>query len=231
MDLLNLKEALSKLESAGERLLDSRVQPLVENSIKQLSSELKSSIGEASEKIEHNVSLLSREVHNHRSITMEEVRALIDYSADKFGTMVDQRVAVIKAEVSDLINQKTEKLKQELEDAATRSRKTMYTNAAISCGAAAIVALFSFVYRRTTAGELDPYIVFRASLLGCATFSTVLGLLKALQRWRGMALVKKGVATVALGYLGVLRPNGAAGLFALSLFMLACWAGLQFYTA
>lgn len=231
MDFLNLKEALSKLESVGERLLDSRVEPLVEKSIRQLSAEMKGSIAEASNKVEHNVGLLSQEIHNHRSITADEIRSLIDYSADKFGIMIDQRVALMRAEVSDLINDKTEKIKEELADAAVRSRRALYINAAISCGLAAMVALLSFLYRRATAGELDPFVVYRVAAVGCGTFTAVLGLLKVVQRWRAAAPVKRGIATVALGYLGVLRPNGAVGLFALSLFFLCCWAGLQFYTA
>lgn len=230
MDILNLKESISQLESVGERLLDSRIEPLVEKSIRRLSAEMKDSIADASNKVEHNVGLLSQEIHNHRSITADEIRSLIDYSADKFGTMIDQRVALMKAEVSDLINEKAEKIKEELADAAVRSRRALYFNAAISCGLAALVALFSFIYRRTTAGELDPFIVYRVAVVACGTFTAVLGLLKVVQRWRAMAPVKRGIATVALGYLGVLRPNGAVGLFALSLFFLACWAGLQFYS-
>ncbi|WP_374583586.1 hypothetical protein [Pseudoduganella sp.] len=231
MDILNLKEALSKLESVGERLLDSRVEPLVEKSIKQLSAEVKSSIEDASKRVEHNVTVLSNEVHNHRSITAEQIRNLIDYSADKFGVMLDQRIALMKAEVSDLINEKTEKVKKELELAAVASRRALYVNAAISFGLAALVAVLSFIYRRTAAGELDPFLVYRVMVAGCGTFTAVLGLLKVIQRWRAMEPVKKGIATVALGYFGVLRPNGAVGLFALSLFFLACWAALQFYTA
>lgn len=231
MDILNLKEALSKLESVGERLLDSRLEPLVEKSIRQLSAEMKDSIAEASNKIEHNVGVLSQEIHNHRSITADEIRSLIDYSADKFAVMIDQRVALVKAEVSDLINEKAKKLKEELAEAAVRSRQALYLNAAISCGAAALVALLSFASRRTTEGELDPLLVYRVVMLAGGTYTAVLGLLKVIQRWRAMAPVKKGIATVALGYLGVLRPNGAMGLFAVSLFFLACWAGLQFYTA
>lgn len=233
MDILNLKEALSKLESVGERLLDGRVEPLLDKSIRQLSAEMKESIADASKKVEHNVGVLSQEIHNHRSITADEIRSLIDYSADKFGVMLDQRIALMKTEVSDLINKQTEKVKKELADAAVSSRRMLYLNAAISCGLAALVALLSFIYRRTTAmaGEIDPFLVYRVAALGCATFTAALSLLRVIQRWRAMAPVKKGFATVALGYLGVLRPNGAMGLFALSLLFLAVWAGLQFYAA
>jgi|GWRWMinimDraft_5_1066013.scaffolds.fasta_scaffold686668_1 hypothetical protein len=44
-----------------------------------------------------------------------------------------------------------------------------------------------------------------------------------------MKLAKKGVASVAIAYFGDLRPNGAIGLFALSLLLLAVWAGMYLY--
>ena len=55
MDIFNLKVALSKLESVGEQLLESRVEALVEKSSRQLSAGIKGSIAEASKKVEHNV--------------------------------------------------------------------------------------------------------------------------------------------------------------------------------
>lgn len=223
MDILNLKETVTQLEAVGDRLL--------EKSIQQFGAELKSTIGEASDKIEQNVSLLSQEIHNHRSMTREEIRVLIDYSAEKFGAMIDQRVALARAEVSDLISEKSDKLKEELAEAAKSSRRTMYGNAAISCGAAAVVALVSILYRRAAAVALDPYMVFRIVMLCGAAASLALGLLKAWQRWRAMTPARKGVATVALGYIGLLRPNGAAGMFGLCFVFLACWAGLQYYLA
>jgi hypothetical protein len=44
-----------------------------------------------------------------------------------------------------------------------------------------------------------------------------------------MKLAKKGGASVAIAYFGVLRPNGALGLFALSLLLLAVWSGMDLY--
>jgi hypothetical protein len=44
-----------------------------------------------------------------------------------------------------------------------------------------------------------------------------------------MKLAKKGVASVAIAYFGVLRPNGAIGLFALSLLLLALWSAMYLY--
>jgi len=112
-----------------------------------------------------------------------------------------------------------EKIEEELAEAAVRSRRTLYFDAAISCGLAAQIALLSFIYRHTTAGEFDPFLVYHVAVVGGGTFTAALGALKVVRRWRAMAPVKKGIATVALGYLGVS-----------SSFFPACRAGLQWYT-
>ncbi len=228
-DLLNLKEASNNFEESLSRVIDQRVAPLVDKSIQQVSAELSEVIKEAGAQVDRNIALLSEEIHNQRSITKDDIRELIDYSAGQIGAALDERIFSMKHEASSLINEKVELLKAELNDAAIASRKTMYANVAIAIGAALVMAFIGLVYKKVSLGELDLLNVFRISLLSCATFTFVLSALKGFQRWRSMKQAKKGVTTVAIGYLGVLRPNGAGGLFVLSLFLLAGWAGLYFY--
>lgn len=228
-DLLNLKEASNNFEESLSRVIDQRVAPLVDKSIQQVSAELSEVIKEAGAQVDRNIALLSEEIHNQRSITKDDIRELIDYSAGQIGAALDERILSMKHEASSLINEKVELLKAELNDAAIASRKTMYANVAIAIGAALVMAFIGLVYKKVSLGELDLLNVFRISLLSCATFTFVLSALKGFQRWRSMKQAKKGVTTVAIGYLGVLRPNGAGGLFLLSLILLAGWAGLYFY--
>ena len=228
-DLLNLKEASNNFEESLSRVIDQRVAPLVDKSIQQVSAELSEVIQQAGAQVDRNIALLSEEIHNQRSITKDDIRELIDYSAGQIGAALDARILSMKHEASSLINEKVELLKAELNEAAVASRKTMYANVAISIGAALAMALIGLVYKKVSLGELDLVNVFRISLLSCATFTFVLSALKGFQRWRSMKQAKKGVTTVAIGYLGVLRPNGAGGLFLLSLLLLAGWAGLYFY--
>ncbi|MFZ6657086.1 hypothetical protein [Undibacterium sp. TJN19] len=225
-DPLNLKKASSHFEDSLNRVIDERVAPLVDRSIHQLSNEVSEVIRQAGEQVDRNIALLSDEIHNQRSMTKDDIKALIDYSTAQIGAAIDQRIVAIKHETSTLINEKVDLLKCELEDAAVNSRKTMYANVAISIGAAMVMALIGLVYKKISLGEVNLLNVFRVSLLSCATFAFVLSVLKVIQRWRSMKRVKKGVATVAISYLGVLRPNGAAGLFLLSLLLLAGWAWL-----
>ena len=228
-DPLSLEDGIGQFEKVMERLVDQRVAPMVDNSIRQISAELNEVIAKAGNQIDHNIGLLSKEIHDHRSMTKDDIVALIDYAAHKFGNAIDERVASAKLEASALINEKVALLKTELSDAAIASRRAMYTNVAISVGAALLMALIGLIYKKVSLGQLDLVVVFRISLLSCATFTGVLALLKAVQRWRGMKQVKRGVATVAIGYLGVLRPNGAMGLFVASLVLFAGWLSLQWY--
>jgi hypothetical protein len=229
MDLLNFKGGTQALEAAAQRLLDERIEPMMARSIDKLSEEVQTVIVQASGEIDRNIAQLSREIHDHRSITKEEIAHLIDYAAQSFGSAIDERMKTVKQEASALINEKVQLLKEELEDAAVRSRRSMYTNAAISLSAAVCMAGVGLVYKKVSLGELDLLTIFRVALLSCATFSFVLAGLKGVQRWRGMRQVKKGMATVAIGYLGVLRPNGALGLLLLSAALLAGWVGLHYY--
>lgn len=225
-DPLNLKQASEHFEVGLNRVIDERVGPLVDRSIHQVSTELSEVIRQAGVQIDRNIALLSDEIHSQRSMTKDDIKELIDYSASQIGAALDQRIQVIKHETSTLINEKVDLLKCELEDAAVNSRKTMYANVAISIGAAVVMALIGLIYKKISIGELDLLNVFRVSLLSCATFTFVLSILKFIQRWRGMRRVKRGVATVAIGYFGVLRQNGATGLFLLSLCLMAGWVWL-----
>lgn len=230
MDLLSLKEGSSHFKRAAKELMAEDVTPLVNQSIDRLSEEVQGAIAVAGQQLDRNIAMLSEEIHNHRSMTRDDISALIDYAAQQFGAAIDLRVAAVKEETSQLINDKVDLLKKELQEAAVTSRHTMYTNAAISTGAALGMAAIGLVYKKVSLGELDLLAVFRIALLSCATFSFVLGVLKAFQHWRVMQPAKKNFATIALGYLGLLRPNGAAGMVILSIAMLAGWLALQHYS-
>ncbi|MFZ6742100.1 hypothetical protein ACO0LC_02630 [Undibacterium sp. JH2W] len=225
-DPLNLKQASAEFEGGLNRVIDERVGPLIDRSIHHISSELTEVIRQAGAQMDRNIALLSDEIHSQRSMTKDDIKELIDYSTTQIGAAIDQRILAIKHETSTLINEKVDLLKCELEDAAITSRKSMYANVAISIVAALMMATIGLVYKKISLGEVDMLNVFRVSLLSCATFTFVLSILKFAQRWRSMKRVKKGVATVAISYMGILRPNGATGLFLLSICLLAAWAWL-----
>lgn len=106
LDLLNLKQASNDFEKSMERLIDQNVAPLVERSIQQVSTELSQVIQQAGAQIDRNIAVLSEEIHNQRSMTKDDIKALIDYSTEQIGAALDQRILAIKHETSTLINEK-----------------------------------------------------------------------------------------------------------------------------
>lgn len=228
-DLLNLKDASVQFEQSMGRIIDERLAPLFDRSINHVSQELSGVIQEAGAQADRNIALLSDEIHNQRSMTKDDIRSLIDYATLQLGSALDQRITIIKQETSELINQKVEMLKTELNDAATLSRKTMLSNVLISICAALLMAGIGLIYKQVSIGELSLLSLFRVSLMSCTTFTFVLSMLKFIQAWRAMKQSKKGVATVAIGYFGVLKPNGAGILLGLSICLLgACVAAYHF---
>ncbi|MBC3880879.1 hypothetical protein H8K35_01825 [Undibacterium sp. LX40W] len=228
-DPLNLKDASVQFEQSMGRVIDERLAPLFDRSINHVSQELSSVIQEAGAQVDRNIALLSDEIHNQRSMTKDDIRSLIDYATLQLGSALDQRITTIKQETSELINQKVELLKSELNDAAALSRKTMLSNVLISIFAALFMAGIGLVYKQVSSGDLSLLSLFRVSLMSCATFTFVLSMLKFIQRWRNMNQSKKGVATIAIGYFGILKPNGAGVLLALSVCLVAtCVAAYHF---
>lgn len=228
-DPLNLKQASVQFEQSMGRIIDERLTPLFDRSINHVSDELSGVIQEAGAQLDRNIALLSDEIHNQRSMTKDDIRSLIDYATLQLGSALDQRITTIKQETSELINQKVDLLKYELNDAAALSRKTMLSNVLISIFAALMMAGIGLIYKQVSTGELSLLSLFRVSLMSCATFTFVLSILKFIQAWRTMKQIKKGVATVAIGYFGVLKPNGAGILLALSVGLIAaCGAAYHF---
>lgn len=187
------------------------------------------SIQKASSEIQKHIELVGSEVTSQRQYTKEDIKELIDYTAEKFGTTIDERVAVAKQEVSSLIVEKIALVRVELEEAAVRSRKTLWANVGISVGAAVFMAVVGLIYRKITLEELDVFWLFRVLLLSVATGTGMFALLKTLNQWHAMNKEKKNAVTIAVGYLGALRPNGAVGLFVISLILMVAWYLLAFY--
>jgi hypothetical protein len=202
---------------------------MIGGAISQASAELGNVVKEASDQLQANIVLLSNEIHDQRRVTKDDVKLLIDYAADKFGKTIDERIGVAKQELSLLVTEKVTHLRSELEDAAVRSRKTLYFNLSVSILTALVMAAIGLVYRKITLNELDVFSLFRVLLLSSAAGTGLFSALKMFTSWRGMNRTKKNVAAVAISYLGVLRPNGAVGMCLLSLLLLLCWAFVTFY--
>lgn len=235
------KHELDQVEATLGRCVTNNLKPAIDDSVLQASSrlqetvkkagdELRSVVQEAGDKLDENIRQLSHEIHNQRSMTKEDIKALVDYATDKIGLVMDQRITQLKDETSALINDKVVLLKAELEDATIKSRKMLYTNLAISCSAALSMAVIGFIYKKITIGQLDPFVLFRIFLFSCAIGAGLMGALKIYQDWRAKSAIKKGVASTVFNFVGVFRPNGALGLFVLSLLFISVWAWLTLHS-
>lgn len=233
----DLSSELGQIENALVRVSENTLKPMLNESIATASTQLDQVVDRASkslndvvaqagEQLNASIERLSSEVHSHRSITKDDIKELIEFATNQMGTMLDQRISAMKEETSNLINDKTQMLRTELEDAAIRSRKTMYTNAAISIGAALCMAIVGFLYKQVSLDQIDLLSIFRIALLSLSVGSGIASILKIVQQWRSMSASKKNTTTVVISYLGVLRPNGAMGLFVLSVILLMGWGGL-----
>lgn len=223
------RDELEQVKDAIGDVVDAKLNPLVNGAISQASTELGSVVKQASDQLQTNIRLLSDEIHDQRRVTKEDVMVLIDYAADKIGNTLDERIAVAKHEVSLLVTEKVTHLRSELEDAAIRSRKTLYFNLSVSVLTALAMAAIGLVYRKITLDQLDVFSLFRVLLLSSAVGTGLFSALKMFTSWRGMNKTKKNVAAVAISYLGILRPNGALGMCVLSVLLLVCWAVITFY--
>jgi len=231
MALFNIdcEKELNQVTSATKEIVEGQLSPLIEKTINHASGEIGCIISQAGKLIQDNIKVLSDEVHNQRQITKEDIKILIDYASDKIGSTVDQRISQAKNELSTLLTDKILQIRAELEDTAIKSRKTLYFNLAISLASAVLMAGVGIVYRKISIGELDIFNVFRVLLLSSATGTGVFSGLKMLNQWRIINKDKRNIAITAINYLGVLRPNGAFGLFALSILLFACWFLASFY--
>ena len=225
----DLSGELSQIQEAIGEVVDRKLNPMIGSAISQAGNELGSVVKQVSDQLQSNITLLSNEIHAQRRVTKDDIMLLIDYAADKIGKTVDERISVAKQEVSQLLTEKIAHVRGELEDAAVRSRKVLYFNLSVSVLTALIMAVIGVLYRKITLDQLDIFSLFRVLLLSSAAGTGLFSALKLFTTWRGMNRSKKNVAAIAIGYLGILRPNRALGLFVLSLGLLLSWVLVSFY--
>ena len=225
----DLTGELNQIKGAAKDLVDQSVNPMIKGAIQQASEEINKAVEKAGQQIQANINLLSTEIHDQRQLTREDLMALVDYAAEKIGTTIDQRLLQAKLEATSFVTERVEHLKKELEDAAIKSRQTLYMNLAISMGSALAMAIIGIVYKKISIGELDLFAVFRVFLLSAATGTIIFAGLKAFHNWLALNKAKKNAAAIVINHISVFRPNGAIGLFIVSILLFAGWFLASFY--
>lgn len=225
----DLSGELNQIKGAAKELVDQSVNPMIKGAIKQASEEINKAVEKAGQQIQTNINLLSTEIHDQRQLTRDDLIVLVDYAAEKIGTTIDQRLLQAKLEATSFVTERVEHLKKELEDAAIKSRQTLYMNLAISMGSALAMAIIGIVYKKISIGELDLFAAFRVFLLSAATGTIIFAGLKAFHNWLALNKAKKNAAAVVINHISVFRPNGAIGLFIVSILLFVGWFLASFY--
>jgi hypothetical protein len=202
---------------------------MLDDVIEHASDRLDKVVISAGERIQENIEALASEVHNQRQLTSEQIIVLIDYAAAKFSRTIDERLAQAKVEASGFFTEKVNQIKVELEDAAIKSRKTLYANIAISVFGALLMEIVGLVYKKVSIGEVDVFDAFRVLLLSVATGTGIFSGMKAVGGWVVLNKTKKNIAITAINHLSFFRPNGAIGLFLLAVFLFVGWIFAGFY--
>ena len=168
-------------------------------------------VDNASQAIDEKLDKISQELHSQRSLTKDDVRELVDYAAVQFSVVLDQRIAVMRHEITSLIEEKTEYFKAEIDDFfikrqqdLARERRRLLINIVLAAGAALSVGAVSLFYKGVR--EWDLLTVFRVVLASLAGGYGVWLVVSLLRGWLRMTEHRKDMVFLAARYWGWLRP-------------------------
>ncbi len=201
------------IDRAGERLSD-----VVKDGVTQAGTELKDVILQASQEIDVKLDKISDELHAQRQFTKDDVRELVDYAGERLGALMDERIVRAKTEISELVQEKVEYFKREVDgffierqrDLA-RERRRLFINAAIAILASLSLGFVSWLYHQYLGGDLDVFAVFRIIFASLAGGYGAWLAVKLLRRWLSMSEHKKDTLFLVSRYWGVLRPESIFG--------------------
>ncbi|MBK9324909.1 MAG: hypothetical protein IPN00_00745 [Hydrogenophilales bacterium] len=185
-------------------------------------------VDNASQAIDEKLDKISQELHSQRSMTKDDVRDMVDYAAERLTVVLDERIAVMRREITGLVEEKTEYFKAEIDaffikrqQDLARERRRLLLNIVLATCAALGVGAVSLFYKGMR--EWDLLTVFRVVLASLAGGYAVWLVLSLLRGWLRMTEHRKDMVFLAARYWGWLRP---ASIFS-SLVVLAILAILS----
>ena len=221
-------------ENAIDRAAD-KLNGVVRDGIVHASTELREVVESTSDKIDTKLDKISDELHSQRQFTKTDVKELVDYAADKLGATIDDRVHVMKQEITALVQEKVEYFKQEVDSFfvqrqqdIARERRRLFMNVFIAIGASFLMGGVSLMYHRYSAGTVDLFGIFRIVFISLAAGYIAYMAASMLRRYRQMTEHKKDVMFLAMKYWGFLRPESIFGHLLLVVVLVVLYA-LMFY--
>ncbi len=230
-----------EMDYAGQRLEQAvehaagKISDVVREGVAQAGAELRDVVQGAGREVDAKLDKISQELHSQRSMTREDVRELVDYAAEKLGATLDERIRVMRGEITELVQEKVEYLKSEVDDFfvqrqqdLARERRRLIINVFIAVGASVLVGLVSLLYHKLVAGGLDLFALFRVIFVSLTGGYAAWLLVNLARRYMRLAEHRKDMVFLAMRYWGVLRPESLfvhvaifgllAGAYALLLF-------------
>lgn len=202
------------IDRAGERLSE-----VMGDGVRLAGKELREVVESASREIDAKLDKISEELHSQRQFTKDDIRELVDYAADRLSRVLDDRIAVMKREIADLVREKTEYFKAEVDgffiqrqQDLARERRRMVVNIALAMAASLGVAVVGLWYKGYIGGaEVDMFTVFRIVLAALTGGYGVWLLVNLLTRWLRLSEHRKDMLFLVARYWGVLRPGSVFG--------------------
>jgi hypothetical protein len=168
-------------------------------------------VDNASQAIDEKLDKISQELHSQRSMTKDDVRDMVDYAAERLTVVLDERIAVMRREITALVEEKTEYFKAEIDEFfikrqqdLARERRRLLINIVLAAGTALAVGAVSLFYKGIR--EWDLLTVFRVALASLAGGYSVWLVLSVLRGWLRMTEHRKDMVFLAARYWGWLRP-------------------------
>ena len=166
--LVSVSEAA--IERAGDKL-----SGVLGDGVRQAGEELKDVVQGTSKEIDAKLDMISAELHHQRQFTKDDVKELVDYAADKLSGVLDDRIQVMKREISELVEEKTEYFKTEVDaffiqrqQDLARERRRLVMNIGLAFVASVAVGGISLFYRGLGQGPVDMITLSCRPLLGLA---------------------------------------------------------------
>jgi hypothetical protein len=188
----------------------------------------KDEIDHIGDRLEKAIEKAGDEISAQRSLTKSDIEELIQFAAQQFGQVLDERIDKARHETSELVVSKIAHMREQLSEAAAEQKRVALRNASVAVGASIVVGVLSIYYKKYVHGDIDLIDVFRSVMLAFASGYFALLCFKGFQRFfLSSSLTRNGVI-VGLRYFDVLRPRGAWSHVVLLSLILGVWALLNF---
>lgn len=208
------RESLEKVSEHAIGEAANKLNAAVRDGIAEAGGELREIITSASQDIDAKLDKISVELHDQRQFTKTDVKELVDYAAEKLGVTMDARVQVLKLEITNLVQDKVEYFKTEIDtffikrqQDIARERRRLIMNILLAVAASFLMGGVSLMYHRYSDGTVDLFGIFRIVFVSLAAGYVVYMAVSMLRRYRQMSEHRKDVMFLAMKYWGFLRPE------------------------